>query len=336
MDCRFATESLKTIRRCDRGPGSNPDEQGGSLSSVQIGGGVRPIRRSPGTGARKRKIALPGLALPQEIAIDFTSYDQWMEWVGLNGHVLDPDFWTGIASAIRAKGFIEPLTGIRIAPDQIEDYGGQLREGLAVRGINARVRAVMRLIEYQVNMESWLNLRIFAPEAVTPLALKLRGVFPRFIGSEYASDATLREAMYPIPFEDLTSLSFQDRIFDLVTTNEVLEHVPDIDAALREIRRVLKPGAWHVGTHPFMCFGRQSERRARLTESGVEHLKSPEYHGNPFEAGGSLVFETPGWDILQRCYDAGFSYAAMHYCISQRHGYVSEDIGGIFVLCCQR
>ena len=37
-------------------------------------------------------------------------------------------------------------------------------------------------------------------------------------------------------------IPFDDHFFDLVVSNQVLEHVENLDAALREIHRVLKPG----------------------------------------------------------------------------------------------
>ena len=41
---------------------------------------------------------------------------------------------------------------------------------------------------------------------------------------------------------DVASLPWEDHSFDVVIANMMLYHVPDIHAALREIRRVLKPG----------------------------------------------------------------------------------------------
>ena len=40
---------------------------------------------------------------------------------------------------------------------------------------------------------------------------------------------------------DATALRFEDNTFDAVICSEVLEHLPDYDAAIREMRRVLKP-----------------------------------------------------------------------------------------------
>jgi ubiquinone/menaquinone biosynthesis C-methylase UbiE len=45
---------------------------------------------------------------------------------------------------------------------------------------------------------------------------------------------------------DIARLPFPDKAFDLVTANMVLEHLEDVDASLREIRRVLKPGGAFV------------------------------------------------------------------------------------------
>lgn len=41
---------------------------------------------------------------------------------------------------------------------------------------------------------------------------------------------------------DAENLPFEDARFDRVSSNGVLHHTPDMPAALREVRRVLKPG----------------------------------------------------------------------------------------------
>ncbi len=49
---------------------------------------------------------------------------------------------------------------------------------------------------------------------------------------------------------DLTSLTFPDDSFDAVLCSHVLEHIPDDDAALRELARVTRPGGLIVLQHP--------------------------------------------------------------------------------------
>jgi demethylmenaquinone methyltransferase/2-methoxy-6-polyprenyl-1,4-benzoquinol methylase len=54
--------------------------------------------------------------------------------------------------------------------------------------------------------------------------------------------ARLRKGSVTFLTGDMTSLPFASRTFDLVTTGYGLRNVPDLDAALAEIARVLKPG----------------------------------------------------------------------------------------------
>lgn len=49
---------------------------------------------------------------------------------------------------------------------------------------------------------------------------------------------------------DAKKLPFKDGFFDFIICTEVLEHVPDFRVAVKEIRRVLKPGGVFVVTVP--------------------------------------------------------------------------------------
>jgi SAM-dependent methyltransferase len=50
---------------------------------------------------------------------------------------------------------------------------------------------------------------------------------------------------------DVTAMQFADESFDVMLCNHVMEHVPDDRKAMREIRRVLKPGGWAMMMVPY-------------------------------------------------------------------------------------
>jgi hypothetical protein len=97
--------------------------------------------------------------------------------------------------------------------------------------------------------------------------------------------------------EDLSRQTFPDESFDLVITQDVMEHVLDPEAAFREIARTLRPGGAHVFTTPVYPDLALSERRALAAEGEIEYLAEPEYHGNPIDPAGSLVTMHWGKDI---------------------------------------
>jgi SAM-dependent methyltransferase len=98
--------------------------------------------------------------------------------------------------------------------------------------------------------------------------------------------------------ENLECLTFPDESFDLVVTQDVLEHVLRPPLALTEIARVLRPGGSHVFTVPYFR-GRASVVRASPDENGsILHLLPPDYHGDPIDENGILVVTEWGDDLL--------------------------------------
>jgi SAM-dependent methyltransferase len=65
---------------------------------------------------------------------------------------------------------------------------------------------------------------------------------------------------------DLTNLPFAAKSFDVVVCSHVLEHVPDDAAALREIRRVLRPGGEALLLAPFATDGGGTREDPSVTE----------------------------------------------------------------------
>ena len=69
--------------------------------------------------------------------------------------------------------------------------------------------------------------------------------------TEFFDDVPSGETRDGILCQDIQATTFANARFDLVITEDVLEHVPDFRQAFREIRRVLKPGGVHVFTVPY-------------------------------------------------------------------------------------
>ncbi|MFO0957966.1 MAG: methyltransferase domain-containing protein [Isosphaeraceae bacterium] len=116
--------------------------------------------------------------------------------------------------------------------------------------------------------------------------------------------------------EDLTHLTYQSGRFDAVLSSETLEHVPDLAAALREIRRVLKPGGVHLFTVPVRPgLERSYPRRLYRADGTIEEIEPLCHPGG--DVGYPVVTEF-GRDLPAIVEAAGFS-------VSVRFGPLTED-----------
>lgn len=92
-------------------------------------------------------------------------------------------------------------------------------------------------------------------------------------------------------------LPFADDTFDKVICSEVLEHIPDYQAVLTEIERVLKPGGHFVASVP------------RFWPEWLCWAFSDEYHAN---VGGHLRIFKAG-QLRQQIEQLGFTYFHKHW-----------------------
>lgn len=246
-----------------------------------------------------------------------------------NPWLRDPAHISAMAGDIAKTGFIDPLFGY-MPPDKINIAGVNYREGIVAGELNSRLRAVCAVLADELLFKGPL-LKVYASEFVSPFAQRVKALID-FYGSEYLPSAADRAAHPGIPHEDVMALSFEDERFDAYVTNEVLEHVPSIDAVLREAHRVLKPGGVMFGTFPMAYGSETSVVKAEMVDGEVRHLTEPEYHGNPIDpAAGCLVFSIPGWDIVRRAHAAGFADAHIRLISSRRHAILEAEIAGVLV-----
>jgi SAM-dependent methyltransferase len=156
--------------------------------------------------------------------------------------------------------------------------------------------------------------RLGLPPAAHVYELSSRGALCRYLRRTFAR-VTVSELFDGVPAgdfrggvqcQDVQRLTYADASFDLVTSTEVFEHVPDDARAFAEVHRVLRAGGHLVFTVPLMEAAPTLER-ARLERGAVVHLVRPEYHGDRLRGrGGVLAFRTYGPDIVDRLQDAGF------------------------------
>ena len=137
----------------------------------------------------------------------------------------------------------------------------------------------------------------------------LRREVTDFTFSEYFDNVPPGDQRNGVLCQDVQQLTFGDGSFDICTSTEVFEHVPDDKRGFAEIRRVLAPGGVFVFTVPLVDSSRTVER-AVLEEGGVRHVLPPAYHHDRIRGHNQvLVFRDYGQDITHRLLDAGFARA---------------------------
>lgn len=176
-----------------------------------------------------------------------------------------------------------------------------LRERFKCQNCNssARERAVMLAInKYYPNWRE-LSIHESSPE-MRGVSLKLSKECKNYVASQYFPGQKFGETFEGFRNEDLESQTFESGSFDIVITQDVMEHVFHPNKAFNEISRTLKKGGAHIFTVPVMNQHSPSEVRAKLGADGKPvFLKPPEYHGNPVSGEGSLVTMYWGYDIIE-------------------------------------
>ncbi|OGW46080.1 MAG: methyltransferase type 11 [Nitrospirae bacterium RBG_13_41_22] len=177
-----------------------------------------------------------------------------------------------------------------------------------------RERALMFCIErYYPN---WRELHIHESSPVNRGAsTKLKTHCRSYTSSHFFPNFPLGE-IHPSGFrnEDIENQTFPDGSFDLVVTQDVMEHIFDPARAFAEIARVLKPVGAHIFSVPLVNKERLSEVWARRDEDGgISYLHEPEYHSNPINKEGSLVTMHWGYNICDFIFKHSGLYTTINF-----------------------
>ena len=117
----------------------------------------------------------------------------------------------------------------------------------------------------------------------------------------------------------------------------MLEHVEELDKALEGLAEVLNLGGYLLATLPF-AYGRY-EHVIKARWRGED--EEPELLGGqwrrPGQPGaGNLVYQIPGWQLLDQLQAAGFRDAALHAVSSTTYGVLGQELPIVFVLVAKR
>lgn len=161
-----------------------------------------------------------------------------------------------------------------------------------------RERALAMILEEQ--FPNWRDLKIHECSPINRgISAKMKREARHLLQTQFYPDLELGSTEREFRNEDLQKLTFADNEFDLFISLDVMEHIPDPEAAIKEIYRTLKPGGAMLCTWPVRKEQLQAlERRVIFNEDGtLKHLKQPEYHGNPVSNDGALVTVDYGYEV---------------------------------------
>lgn len=124
--------------------------------------------------------------------------------------------------------------------------------------------------------------------------------------SEYFDDVPPGSQANGVQCQDVQRLTYASSSFDVCTSTEVLEHVPDDARAFAELHRVLRPGGRLVFSVPLSPATKTVERAVR-NDGVVHHLLPPEYHGDKLRGQARvLAYRNYGLDIADTVAAQGF------------------------------
>lgn len=207
-----------------------------------------------------------------------------------------------------------------------------LREGIICTscGFNARMRLIFDIINANSHGKTQ---DLYLAEQHTRFAkiVQNKSKSKSVTLSSYIDDSTLKSGdSFKLDgknfrFEDLTRLSFPDDSFDMAVTCDVLEHVPDYLAALRELKRVVKKGGLVIIQVPIFGGINDHITRAEVLEGNLIHHLPPEIHGDPNNNKGILAFYNFSYKLIDELKGLGYESVATELYHSSIKGYFTDN-----------
>jgi SAM-dependent methyltransferase len=151
-----------------------------------------------------------------------------------------------------------------------------------------RERAIMQALRFA--RPGWQTLQIHeSSPLMRGTSFVLARDCPGYIPSYFWPDVPCGSQRNGVRCENIEQQTFPDASFDVVITQDVMEHLFHPEWAVAEIHRTLRQGGLYLFTAPVYNDLSATVPYAILQGDRIVHLQEPEYHGNPVNDKGSLV-----------------------------------------------
>lgn len=159
------------------------------------------------------------------------------------------------------------------------------------------------------NDQDFRSLSIYEPGVIGPFR-KYFSNFNKYQNSYFWSEVSPGDYRDGLQCQNLENLTYENDLFDLVITSDIMEHLRHPWDAFNEIWRVLKPGGYHIFSIPVqMPMKQKTFYRVDTSSDKDVHLVEQRYHSAPNPKGGrqkSLVYVDFGQDIVEKLEYIGY------------------------------
>lgn len=132
--------------------------------------------------------------------------------------------------------------------------------------------------------------------------------------------------------QDFTKMSYEDKKFDVVLSNQVLEHIKDEQKCLSEINRVLKDDGIAIINIPYSPnLAETFEDDNIINDEDRKRVYGQNDHVRLYGSDASQRFEKSGF-IVNQIRAGIFPKEFIDYCKLEHNNLITIDPGGYFIL----
>jgi len=129
------------------------------------------------------------------------------------------------------------------------------------------------MVAIKTSVPNWKSSSVHeSSPAHRGVSARLRRECPGYVETQFFVAQPLGELHQGVRNENLEQQTFSDAAFDLVITQDVMEHVGRPDRVCQEIARTLRPTGYYIFTTPTYKDQVATQRRAIYFDDNIEHL----------------------------------------------------------------